>query len=222
MKIFLDTASLPEIVWAAGAGLIDGVTTNPSLLAQEDSETDPRELLVEITRSVSGPVGAEVVAVDADGMYREGRDLAKVADSIIVMVPMLEEGIMATRRLASEGVRVCTTLIFTAAQALLAAKSGARFVSPFVGRLEDIGQDGVSVVAQTREIFTNFGLECELLAASVRTPVHFIACARAGADATSVPPIVLRNMLVHPLTDRGVDQFLSDWSKRIARARAGV
>ena len=126
MKIFLDTASLPEIVWAAGAGLIDGVTTNPSLLAQEDSETDPRDHLTEIARSVSGPVGAEVVAVDAEGMYREGRDLAKVADSIIVMVPMLEDGIVATRRLTSEGIRVCTTLVFTPAQALLAAKSGAR------------------------------------------------------------------------------------------------
>jgi transaldolase len=222
MKIFLDTASLPEIVWATGAGLIDGVTTNPSLLAQEDSDTDPRDHLVEIARSVSGPVAAEVVAVDADGMYREGRDLAKLADSNIVMVPMLEEGIVATRRLASDGIRVCTTLIFTPAQALLAAKSGARYVSPFVGRLEDIGQDGVSVVAQTREIFSNFGLECELLAASLRTPVHFVACARAGADAASVPPLVLRNMLVHPLTVRGVDQFLSDWSKRVARARAGV
>lgn len=222
MKIFLDTASLPEIVWAAGAGLIDGVTTNPSLLAEEDSETDPRDHLSEIARSMSGPVAAEVVAVDADGMYREGRDLAKVADSIIVMVPLLEEGIVATRRLTAEGIRVCTTLIFTAAQALLAAKSGARYVSPFVGRLEDIGQDGISVVAQTREIFTNYGFECELIAASVRTPVHFIGCARAGADAASVPPAVLRNLLVHPLTDRGVDQFLNDWSKRIARARAGV
>ena len=167
-------------------------------------------------------MGAEVVAVDADGMYREGRDLAKVADSIIVMVPMLEEGIVATRRLTSEGIRVCTTLVFTPAQALLAAKSGARYVSPFVGRLEDIGQDGVSVVAQTREIFMHYGLECELLAASLRTPVHFIGCARAGADAATVPPAVLRNMLVHPLTDRGVDQFLNDWSKRIARSRAGV
>ncbi len=222
MKIFLDTASLPEIVWAAGAGLIDGVTTNPSLLAQEDSDTDPRDHLSEITRSVSGPVGAEVVAVDADGMYREGRDLAKVADSNIEMVPKLEDGIVATRRLTSEGIRVCTTLVFTAAQALLAAKSGARYVSPFVGRLEDIGQDGVSVVAQTREIFLHYGLECEVLAASVRTPLHFIGCARAGADAATVPPSVLRNMLVHPLTDRGVDQFLNDWSKRIARSRAGV
>lgn len=222
MKIFLDTASLPEIVWAAGAGLIDGVTTNPSLLAEEDSETDPRDHLSEIARSVSGPVAAEVVSVDADGMYREGRDLAKVADSIIVMVPILEEGIVATRRLTAEGIRVCTTLVFTAAQALLAAKSGARYVSPFVGRLEDIGQDGISVVAQTREIFSNYGLECELIAASVRTPVHFIGCARAGADAAAVPPAVLRNLLVHPLTDRGVDQFLNDWSKRIARARAGV
>jgi transaldolase len=221
MKIFLDTASLPEIVWAAGAGLIDGVTTNPSLLAQEDAD-DPRDHLIEIARSVSGPVGAEVVAVDADGIYREGRDLAKVADSVIVMVPMLEEGIVATRRLASEGIRVCTTLVFTPAQAILAAKSGARYVSPFVGRLEDIGQDGVSVVAQTREIFTHYGLECELLAASLRSPVHFIGCARAGADAAAVPPAVLRNILVHPLTDRGVDQFLNDWSKRVARSRAGV
>src|SRR5688500_1626251 len=159
MKIFLDTASLPEIVWAAGAGLIDGVTTNPSLLAQEDSETDPRDHLSEIARSVSGPVGAEVVAVDADGMYRDGRDLAKVADSIIVMVPMLEDGIVATRRLWSDVMRVCTPLVLTAPHALLTPKSGARYVSPFVGRLEDIGQDGVSVVAQTREIFMQYGLD---------------------------------------------------------------
>lgn len=222
MKIFLDTASLPDIVWATGAGLIDGVTTNPTLLAQEDTDTDPRDHLVEITRSVSGPVGAEVVAVDAEGMYREGKDLAKVADTIIVMVPMLEDGIIATRRLASEGIRVCTTLVFTPAQAMLAAKSGARYVSPFVGRLEDIAQDGISVVQQTREIFAHYELECEILAASLRTPLHFIGCARAGADAATVPPSVLRTMLLHPLTDRGVDQFLHDWSKRVARSRAGV
>jgi transaldolase len=222
MKIFLDTASLPDIEWAVRTGLIDGVTTNPSLLALVDPEIDPRAHLGEICRVVSGPVGAEVVAVDAEGMYREGRDLARIADNIVVMIPMIEDGIGATRRLAAEGVRVCSTLIFTSAQALLAAKAGARFVSPFISRLEDIGQDGVTVVRDVREVFTHYSMECEILAASIANALHFMKCARIGADAATVPPSVLKALLIHPLTDRGVDQFLSDWSKRVARARSGV
>ncbi len=220
MKIFLDSAEIAEIRWAAGAGLIDGVTTNPTLLSRAAGAGDPRELLQEICGVVAGPVSAEVVAVDADGMYREGKELARLADNIVVKLPMLEEGLAAVRRLSAEGLDVTVTLVFSAMQGLLAAKAGAASVSPFVGRLDDTGQDGMEVVMQLRTIFRTYEVDAQILAASLRHPRHVLQAALAGADIATVPAAVLRQMLLHPLTDRGVDQFLSDWSKLGHPARA--
>jgi transaldolase len=222
MKILLDSADLGEIAWATRTGLIDGVTTNPTLLAGGAGARDHREHLAEIARRVSGPVSATVVAVAAEDMYREGKELARLADNIVVRVPMLEEGLLATRRLVSEGVRVDVTLIFNAAQALFAAKAGASYVSPFVNQLDDVGADGVGVVSDIRTVFRNFDVECTVLASSLTSPLRFADAARAGADAATVPPSVLHSLLVHPLTDRGLDQFLHDWSRRLAKARGGV
>ena len=221
MKIYLDTAKLDDIRWAAGAGLIDGVTTNPSLLAKVAGDADPRDLLVEICRSVEGPVSAEVVSVDAEGMYREGKELAKLAENIVVKIPMIEEGLTAVRRLSVDGIPVNVTLVFSAMQALLAAKAGASYVSPFVGRLDDAGHDGMEVVRQIHTIFTNYDLETELLAASLRHPLHVLQAALAGADIGTMPTAVLRQLLLHPLTDRGLDQFLNDWSTLGPRAKGG-
>ncbi len=221
MKIYLESARLSDIQWAVDIGLADGVTTNPMLIAGERGDADAREHLAQICRVVDGPVMAEVLAVDADGMYREARELAKLADNLVVKIPMIEEGIVATRRLARDGVRINTTLVFTAAQALLAAKAGASFVSPFVGHLDDVGHDGVGVVHDIRRVFDNYALECEILAASVRSPAHFLDCAKAGADIVSVPTDVLKAVLLHPLTDRGLDQLLNDWSRCLAKSRAG-
>ena len=222
MKIFLDAASIGDIQWAASTGLIDGVTTNPTLMSAEAREREPQVQLTEICRLVSGPVSAEVLAVDADSIYREGRELAKVSDNVIVKVPMIEEGLIATRRLAVEGVRVDTTLVFNAAQALLAARAGATYVSPCLGMLDEIGDVGLSVLRDIRQVFDNYSLECELVAGCLRHPIHFIESAKIGADAVSVPTPVLRSLLLHPLTDRGLDQLLSDWSRRKARAAALV
>lgn len=220
MKIFLDAANTGDIQWAISTGLIDGVTTNPTLISAETSEYEPHLHLAEICRLVSGPVSAEVLAVDADGMYREGKELAKISDHIVVKVPMIEEGLVALRRLVVEGVRVDTTLIFNAAQALLAAKAGATYVSPFLGMLDDVGGVGVDVLREIRQVFDRYSLECEVVAASLRHPIHFIESAKIGADAASVPTAVLKTLLLHPLTDRGLDQFLSDRSRRKARAYA--
>jgi transaldolase len=220
MKILLDTADLAEIAWATKTGLIDGVTTNPSLLASGAPDGDHRGHLGEIAKNVTGPVGAAVVAVGADDMYREGKELARIADNIVVRVPMIEEGLLAARRLVSDGVRVDVTLIFNAAQALFAAKAGATYVSPFVGQLDDVGADGCAVVSDIRTVFGNYDVECTVLASSLPSPLRFSDVARAGADAATVPPPVLHSLLVHPLTDRGLDQFLHDWSRRLAKARA--
>jgi len=219
MKIYLDTAQLDDIRWASASGLIDGVTTNPSLLARVAGDADPRELLVDICRAVEGPVSAEVVSLTADDMYREGKELARLAENVVVKVPMIEEGLAAVRRLSADGIPVNVTLVFSAMQALLAAKAGASYVSPFVGRLDDAGHDGMEVVRQIRTIFANYDLETELLAASLRHPLHVLQAALAGADIGTMPTAVLRQLLLHPLTDRGLDQFLSDWSKLGARAK---
>ncbi|MEJ7809236.1 MAG: transaldolase family protein [Gemmatimonadaceae bacterium] len=222
MKIFLDTGNLDEIRWAAASGLIDGVTTSPSRLGAHDSKGDMPSLLADVCRLVNGPVTTDVASVDAEGMYREGRELAKVADNVIIKLPMIEEGIIAIRRLTLDGIRVQTTLIFTAAQALLAAKAGASYVSPSVGSLEDAGHDGLATVRDTRLLFDNYDIECGLLATGVRNPVHFVECGKIGADAVAITAPVLQSLFVHPLTDRGLDQFLSDWSKRIAKSRTGA
>jgi len=222
MKFFLDTASLKDITWAVQAGLIDGVTTNPSLLAKQAGDLDPGDVLKEICSVVEGPVSAEVVAVEADAMVREGTTLAKIADNIVVKIPMLEDGMVAVRRLTADGIRTNVTLCFSSVQCLLAAKAGATYVSPFVGRIDDVGQEGMDVVREARVIFDNYGIETQILAASMRHPRHVVEAAMIGADVVTVPPDVLKKLLLHPLTDRGLDQFLNDWSKRVARSKAVV
>jgi transaldolase len=222
MKFFLDTANLGDIRWASQAGLIDGITTNPTLLAKVSGDLEPTDVLKEICSLVEGPVSAEVVAVDAPGMYAEGRELAKLADNIVVKLPMLEEGMIALRRLANDGIRVNVTLCFSSVQCLIAAKAGAAYVSPFIGRLDDVGQEGMDVIRETRTIFDNYAIETEILAASIRHPRHVAEAAMIGADVATMPPDVLKKLLLHPLTDRGLDQFLNDWSKLIARAKANV
>ncbi len=222
MKFFLDTASLKDISWATQAGLIDGVTTNPTLLAKQAGDLDPRDVLKEICSLVRGPVSAEVVAVDTDGMVREGRDAAKIADNIVVKIPMLEEGMVAVRRLTADGIKTNVTLCFSSVQCLIAAKAGATFVSPFVGRLDDVGQDGMDVVREARQMFDNYAIATEILAASMRHPRHIAEAAMIGADIATMPTDVLKKLLLHPLTDRGLDQFLADWATLGQRAKAGV
>lgn len=222
MKFFLDTASLKDISWAAQAGLIDGVTTNPSLLAKQAGDLDPRDVLKEICSLVDGPVSAEVVAVETDAMVREGQSLAQIADNIVVKIPMLEAGMVAVRRLAAEGIRTNVTLCFSSVQCLIAAKAGATYVSPFIGRLDDVGQDGMDVIREARQIFDNYAIATQILAASLRHPRHVVDAAMIGADVATLPPDVLRKLLQHPLTDRGLEQFLADWKSLAARARASV
>lgn len=222
MKFFLDTASLKDISWAAQAGLIDGVTTNPSLLAKQAGDLDPRDVLKEICSLVEGPVSAEVVAIDTEGMVSEGTALAKIADNVVVKIPMLEAGMVAVRRLAAAKIKTNVTLCFSSVQCLIAAKAGATYVSPFIGRIDDVGQEGMDVIREARVIFDNYGIETEILAASIRHPRHVVEAAMIGADVATLPADVLRKLVQHPLTDRGLEQFLSDWSKLAARARAGV
>ena len=211
MKIFLDTADTLEIRRAAEAGLIDGITTNPSLLAKVAGDRDPDDIFLEIARTVDGPVSAEVVAIDTDGMVDEGRRLAGIHDNIVVKVPLTEDGLRACRRLRSEGIGVNVTLCFSAPQALLAAKAGATFISPFVGRLDDIGHDGMGLVAEIREIYDNYGLATEILAASIRHTAHVVEAMKIGADCATIPPKVLYALTKHPLTDSGLERFLKDW-----------
>ena len=222
MKFFLDTASLKDISWAAQAGLIDGVTTNPSLLAKQAGDLDPRDVLKEICSLVDGPVSAEVVAVETDAMVREGQSLAQIADNIVVKIPMLEAGMVAVRRLAAAGIRTNVTLCFSSVQCLIAAKAGATYVSPFIGRLDDVGQDGMDVIREARQIFDNYAIATQILAASMRHPRHVVDAAMIGADVATLPPEVLRKLLHHPLTDRGLEQFLADWKSLPARPKASV
>src|SRR2546428_4655093 len=179
MKFFLDTASLKDISWAAQAGLIDGITTNPSLLAKQAGDLDPKDVLKEICSLVEGPVSAEVVAVDVDGMLKEGRELAKIAENIVVKIPMIEAGMIAVRRLATDGIKTNVTLCFSSVQCLIAAKAGAAYVSPFIGRIDDVGQEGMDVIREARGIFDNYGIETEILAASIRPPRHVV---QGGGD----------------------------------------
>ncbi len=219
MKIFLDTANLDEIRWATNPGLIDGVVTSTAAIAAEDGGSELPAHLLEICRLVHGPVSVDIAAVDVDGMYREGRDLARLADNVVVRIPMIEEGIIAMRRLSADGVRVNTSLVFTAAQALLAAKAGAAYVSPFVSRIDDLGHDTLAVIRDIREVFDSTRVECEVIGASVSSAFHFTQCAKIGIDIAAVSPSVLRGLLVHPLTDRGLDELLTEWSQRIAKSR---
>src|SRR5947209_9140163 len=211
MKIFLDTADIEEIRTAARWGVLDGVTTNPSLYAKVGGSYE--DILKEICRISSGPVSAEVVAEDVEGMLREGRAFAKLAPNIVVKVPMSEEGLEAISRFADEGIKTNCTLIFTANQGLLAAKAGASLISPFVGRLDDINQDGMIVIRELAEIFAIHEIETEVLAASIRNPLHMTQAALAGSHIATLPFKVLQQMVHHPLTDKGIVSFRADWEK---------
>jgi transaldolase len=211
MKLFVDTGNLKEIEALAAIGILDGVTTNPSLLAKESG--DYRQILKQICRTVQGPVSAEVVATDSAGMIREGRDLAGIDEHIVVKVPFTKEGVKACKALSTDGHRVNVTLIFSATQAWLAAKAGAGYVSPFVGRLDDIGTTGMNLIREIVDIFDNFDFSTEVLVASVRHPIHVVEAARMGADVVTVPAAVIEQCFKHPLTDIGLERFLKDWEK---------
>jgi len=217
MKLFVDTGNLKDIEALAAIGILDGVTTNPSLMAKETG--DPRQLLKKICQTVKGPVSGEVVATDTAGMLREGRDLASIDEHMVVKVPFTKDGVKACKTLSSEGIRVNVTLIFSATQAWLAAKAGASYVSPFVGRLDDIGTTGMNLVREIVDIFDSAEYGTEVLVASVRNPIHVIEAARMGADVVTVPPAVIEQCFKHPLTDLGLERFLKDWEK--AQAAAG-
>ena len=211
MKLFVDTGNLKEIQNLVPYGIVAGVTTNPSLLAKESG--DVRQLLKQICETVKGPVSAEVVATDAPGMVREGRDLAGLDPHIVVKVPFTKEGVKACRTLTGEGIRVNVTLVFSPTQALIAAKVGAAYVSPFVGRLDDIASSGMDLVRQIVEIYENYGFATEVLVASVRHPMHVVEAARMGADICTCPAAVVEALFRHPLTDIGLERFLKDWEK---------
>ena len=211
MKIFLDSASLAEIREAASWGAIDGVTTNPSLVAKEGKEFFP--LLKEICEVVNGPVSMETTCRDAAGMIEEGRIFAKLHQHIVVKCPLTKDGLKATRQLSSEKIRVNVTLCFSASQALLAAKAGAYFVSPFVGRLDDISADGMALIRDIKTIYANYPFSTQVLVASVRHPLHVVEAAKIGADIATMPFAVLEALIKHPLTDAGLDRFLKDWDK---------
>ncbi|OFW04304.1 MAG: fructose-6-phosphate aldolase [Acidobacteria bacterium RIFCSPLOWO2_02_FULL_68_18] len=211
MKLFVDTGNLKEVEALAQLGVLDGVTTNPSLLAKEGG--DYRQILQQICQTVRGPVSAEVVATDAAGMVREGRDLAAIDEHIVIKVPFTKEGVKACRTLTSEGRRVNVTLIFSPTQAWLAAKVGAAYVSPFVGRLDDVGTAGMHLVREIVDIFDNADFATEVLVASVRNPIHVVEAARMGADVVTAPAAVIEQCFRHPLTDIGLERFLKDWEK---------
>lgn len=212
MKFFLDTASVKEIQEAASLGLLDGVTTNPSLVAKEGRVF--REVLVEICNIVDGPISAEVVSLEADAMVKEGRELAKIHKNIVVKVPLIAEGLKATKRLAAEGIRVNVTLCFSPTQALLAAKAGAWCVSPFIGRLDDISSNGMELIRQIVTIYKNYDFKTLVLVASVRHPQHVVEAALAGGHICTMPFAIFQQMVKHPLTDIGLKKFLSDWESQ--------
>ena len=211
MKFFLDTANVEKIREFAEIGLVDGVTTNPTLIAKEGR--DFYEVIKEICSIVDGPVSAEVTALDAEGMINEARELSKLADNVVIKIPMTKEGMKAVNVLSKEGIKTNVTLIFSANQALMAAKAGATYVSPFVGRLDDIGQNGMQLIAEIVQIFRNYDIKTEIIVASVRHPMHVIEAAELGADIATIPFAVLDKMFNHPLTDKGIDAFMKDWEE---------
>lgn len=212
MKFFIDTADVADIRAAHDLGLVDGVTTNPSLIAK--SGRDFKEVITEITGIIDGPISAEVIALDAEGMVKEGRELAAINQNIVVKVPMTEDGLKATRIFSNEGIHTNVTLIFSSVQALLAAKAGATYVSPFVGRLDDICHEGLEGVEQIRTIYDNYGYDTEIIVASVRSPMHVLNAGLIGADICTIPYSVMQQLAKHPLTDAGIDKFMADWQKR--------
>ncbi len=212
MKFFIDTANLDEIKEANELGLIDGVTTNPSLVAKE-GDVDFKEHLAKICAMVKGDISAEVTSLDTEGMLKEGRELAKVAPNVVIKVPLTLDGLKACRTFRAEGTKVNVTLCFSAAQALLAAKAGASYISPFIGRLDDVATDGMQLIRDIVQIYGNYGFETEVLAASIRHPMHIVDCALSGADVATIPFKVITQLVKHPLTDKGLEGFLSDWKK---------
>lgn len=211
MKFFIDTANIDEIKEAAALGVLDGVTTNPSLVSKEGK--DFRKLLDEILKIVDGPVSAEVIATDYQGILKEGRDLASIHKNIVVKVPLIKEGLKAVKTLTDEGIKVNVTLCFSPTQAILAAKAGATYISPFVGRLDDISTSGMELISQIVQIYRNYDYKTEVLVASVRHPLHVVEAALIGADVCTIPFGVIKKMFNHPLTDIGLENFLNDWKK---------
>lgn len=211
MKFFIDTAKIEEIKEAASLGILDGVTTNPSLVSKTGK--DFRMLLDEILAVVDGPVSAEVIATDYDGIVKEGRELSKIHKNIVVKVPLIKEGLKAVKTLSGEGVKTNVTLCFSPSQALLAAKAGATYISPFVGRLDDVSTSGMDLISQIVQIYRNYNYETEVLVASIRHPLHLVEAALIGADVCTIPFDVINKLFNHPLTDVGLDKFLSDWKK---------
>ena len=212
MKFFIDTANIDEIKQGLDMGMVDGVTTNPSLIARENKPFV--EIIKEICSVVNGPVSAEVVSLEADGMLKEARELAKIAENIVIKIPMIVEGLKAVKQLAAEGIKTNVTLIFSTAQALLAAKAGASYVSPFVGRVDDIGTPGMDLVSDIVTVYDNYGYMSEIIVASIRSPQHVTEAALIGADIATIPLKVINQLAKHPLTDIGIEQFLADWEKR--------
>lgn len=211
MKFFIDTANISEIKEANTMGMVDGVTTNPTLIAREGGAF--KDIIREICSIVNGPVSAEVIGLDTGGMVAEARELAKIADCVVVKIPMTVDGLKAVRILASEGIKTNVTLIFSPLQALMAAKAGATFVSPFVGRLDDLSQEGMLLVEQIVEIYSNYAFDTEIIVASIRNPLHVLDAALTGADIATIPFNVLSKLAAHPLTDKGIKAFLDDWNK---------
>jgi transaldolase len=211
MKFFIDTANINEIKEAAALGILDGVTTNPSLVAKEGK--DFRALLNEIIRLVDGPISAEVISTDYDGILKEARDLSSIHKNIVVKIPLIKEGLKAVKTLSDEGIKVNVTLCFSPTQALLAAKAGATYISPFIGRLDDISTSGMDLISQVVQIYSNYNFETQVLVASVRHPMHVAEAALIGADVCTIPFGVINKLFTHPLTDRGLEKFLSDWKK---------
>jgi transaldolase len=211
MKFFIDTANVNEINKAQDLGLIDGVTTNPTLVARENREF--KSLIKEICEIVTGPVSAEVISLEYEGMVKEAKELSKLAENVVVKIPMTENGLKAVKTLSEEGINTNVTLVFSPLQALLAAKAGATFVSPFIGRLDDISHTGMELVKQIMEIYFNYGYDTEVIVASVRNPLHVLEAAKMGADIATIPYKVLMQFVKHPLTDIGIEKFLNDWEK---------
>lgn len=212
MKFFIDTANIEEIKKGLELGMVDGVTTNPSLVSKEQRPFS--DILADICAIVDGPISAEVVSLDADGMVKEARELTKISDNIVVKIPMIEEGLKAVKRLTDEGIKTNVTLVFSSSQALLAAKAGATYVSPFVGRLDDISLNGMDLIGEIMTILQNYGFDTEVIVASVRSPMHVVDSALMGAHIATIPYKVIAQLAKHPLTDIGMEKFLADWEKR--------
>jgi transaldolase len=212
MKFFIDTANIDQIKDANDMGMVDGVTTNPSLIAKEKGEF--KQIIADICKIVKGPVSAEVISLEYEGMVKEARELAKIADNITVKIPMTVEGLKAVKTLSGEGIKTNVTLVFSALQALMAAKAGATFVSPFVGRLDDLAEVGMDLVEEIAQIYANYDFDTEIIVASVRNPLHVLESALIGADIATIPYAVLKKLASHHMTDKGIESFLSDWNKK--------